>query len=163
MAADENAKRLARIGKLYDVLHELKAKEYEILDEIGHLVRGEPGMAEHLKQAIAGWEASWHTRYRSRYVWNRTIEIPQVKRLIKQLGVEELVARSVNYVANDDPYYLRARHGFGLFASQVNRFASASSSDESTFELTPPADCRHTPPCKSEQEHTRKRSSELRA
>jgi hypothetical protein len=87
-----------------------------------------------------------------------------MKRLVRMIGVDELKARFVRYVKNDDPFYVKARHPFGLFVSSVNTHAAqGQAAEDLELSAAAPADCRHSPPCRSDVEHTRRRQQDLRA
>lgn len=163
--AEPEKKIIDKCKRLYETLRETQAKSYAIVDELGALLHGGAGIGEKLKRCEAAWERAWESRYpNGRYVWMFTKDRPQMKRLLGSLDEADLEQRMIAYVRDDDPYLVRARHSFGLFVSQVNRYATAghaSTQDDLLFE--PPADCRHTPRCKSEQDHTRQRAADLRA
>jgi hypothetical protein len=126
--ADAEKQTLTKIAKLMERLRELQAQEYELTDEIRRLAGGGAGIGPDLKRAMAAFDASWCARYApglvGRYIWQGVRDVPAVKRLIKAIGVEELETRMARYVVDDDPFYVKARHPFGLFVANVNRFAA---------------------------------------
>ena len=142
---------------------ELHAKQADLLAEMDALLGGGAGIGADLKRLLAAYDAAWCCRYAPGhlvgYVWNGAKDTGPAKRLIKQLGVEELEARITRYLVDSDPFYTRYRHPFGTFVSMVNRFTAPS--EAPGFELV--ADCQHNPPCASDVAHTRKRAAELRA
>lgn len=167
MAEDKvNAAAVAKLVKVLGVGRELHGKLGEILDELDALLGGKPGIAAALKEFEGIYDALWCERYakgeHGRYVWRYVQDRPHTKRLLKTLGLEELSRRADVYLRSNDPFYLKARHPFGLFVSSINSHAAPSSTPD--LELSaPPADCRHVPLCASDQEHTRRRSAEMRA
>ncbi|MHB1260375.1 MAG: hypothetical protein ACYC2H_01530 [Thermoplasmatota archaeon] len=152
---DNDTKTLKRIAKLFETLVEVETKAAEVRDEIGKLLRGEPAMGDLLKEALAYFATSWEIRYRSKYAWRNTIDVPQMKRLLKLLGLAELKTRVSSYLASNDDFFKRARHSFGMFVSTVNQHAGQGVDADDELELAAaPADCRHKPSCRTDIEHT---------
>jgi hypothetical protein len=161
--ADAEKKTLEKLKRLYDTLRELQAKSSDVTEEIGRLLNGEAGIGDGLKGLEQALSATWAARHKTPYIWQYVKDRPNLKRLWKLLGgPAPITARWLNYVRDDDPYLVKARHPFALFVANVNRYADSGESSELEL-VEAPADCRHTPPCHSDQEHTRKRSAELRA
>lgn len=163
MATEDNAKRLARLGKLMETLRELQAKTYEVAEEMNKILHGEAAMGDVLKQVEKAFSEEWKARYGTPYVWQYVKDRPHWKRLLKNAGSDEVLQRIATYFADGDDYIRRARHPFGLFVSKFNTLARQA--DESTLELSAPvlSDCRHQPPCISDQEHTRRKQQDVRA
>lgn len=163
--ADADKTRLARIGKLVEVLRDLQAKTYEVTEEMQRLLAGEAGIGDRLKQVETAWRAAWSSRYHGDYVFTFAKDRPQIKRLLKTFTAEDLQVRMLNYIRNDDRYFVERRHPFGLFVSTINQHAPAGDPDfglEAADEFRP-IGCKHEPPCRNDQQHTQKRMSELRA
>lgn len=158
--ADAEKETIRKLGKLVEAFRENQAKGYELLEEMQRLVAGGPGTAALLKRVEGAFERAWATRYPGRYIWNYKIDRPAIKRLLAKLTPEEIESRMPNYIANGDAFYLQNRHEFRLFASQINRFADPSQVSELELEGAAPADCKHTPRCKTDVEHTRRRRQE---
>jgi len=78
-----------------------------------------------------------------------------MKRLLKMLEVEEIEGRMWRYLQNNDPFFAKNRHTFGLFVASVNQFAQAAS------DVEVPVGCFHVPPCKDDVEHTRRRQRDV--
>lgn len=114
-----------KVRNLITRFRELHDQQQAILEELDTLLAGGPGIGEVLKRIQAHYSDAWRVRYRSPYSFQFQKDVPHMKRLIKQLGVEELEMRIVSYLRNGDPYYVRARHPFGLFVSTINQHASA--------------------------------------
>lgn len=155
--------------KLLGVVKEEYGKLGELLQEIDDLLGGGAGSAARLKMAEIGFDVAWCSRYapgqENKYVWNYGRDRVQMKRLIKMLGVEELVTRFGRFVVSDDPFYVRNRHAFGVFVANVNGFTEDRVAP-AEFELggaPTVADCRHTPRCRDDQTHTALKGKELRA
>lgn len=155
----------AKLLKLTEALRVRQTECVDLADEITRLLHGEAGIGEKLKAVEVAFALAWSERYApgnpNAYQWQYAQDRSQLKRLLKSLAVEELTRRLHEYIRDSDPFYLKARHPFRLFVSGINRYAPASTSD---LELeAPPADCRHTPKCSTDEHCTRKRSAEMRA
>ena len=152
---------LKKIEGLLGLLVERHQQCAALIEEIVDLLGGGAGMAALLKDFEHAFTDVWSTRYRGQtYLWRYVKDRPQIKRLLKTLGLNELTLRAARYVANEDPFLVRERHPFGLFVSGINRYAAESGHD---FDLASPAvGCTHTPRCASDVEHTKKRSAEMR-
>jgi len=153
---------IGKIAKLIELGRELQEKQAAVLDEIDAIIGGKAGIGADMKAVQAAFSAAWSHRYApgfgDSYVWNHRSDAPQVKRLIKRLGVEEIVRRAAVYIRNEDPFYVSRRHSFPLFVSSINSHA-----DNSAPVAAAPVGCKHDPPCESDAEHTRRRTSDMRA
>lgn len=153
-----------KVRTLLDAWIELSTKQEAIYDEMRRLLGGGPSIGELLKLAEGAFETLWTERYKTRYFWVYTKDRPALKRLILQIGNDELAARFRRYLSNDDPFFTKARHSFGVFVATVNQHAAMA---ESTLTLEGgsedrPVGCTHLPPCKDDVEHTRKKVQEMR-
>lgn len=159
--ADEERRRLDRIGKLYDALRETMAKAHDITEEIGKLSRGEAGIGDRLREVSDAFCDLWQGRYRSKYAWQGAKDAAAAKRLLRDFSAAEIIARASSFLRDHDAYNVTARHPFTLFAAQFNRYAAIATDDLLGSAIT--MDCRHDPPCRSDQEHTRRKIEELRS
>jgi len=157
--ADADKATLEKVKKLYEALRENQAKGYELLEEIGRVLGGEPGIGALLKEAERAFETGWRSRYPGGYIWRYTSDRPQMKRLLKVLTVEEIAARSVRFITNDDPFFVKGRHSFGMFVATINQHTAAADFNQ----VLPPTDCKHRPHCKTEADCTRRGAADLRA
>lgn len=162
LVRSDEKKQLEKARKLYDALRENQAKGYALLDELGAVLAGDVSIGDKLKLIEVHFAALWEGRYSGKYLWAYVKDKPQAKRLLASMAVEEIQSRMNAYIRDDDQYLTRARHPFGLFVSQVNRYAGVGQATTQDFDLEAPADCGHTPRCKSDQEHTRRRAEDLR-
>lgn len=169
MAAEKGeAVDKAKLKTLIGVAKELHYKQEQILQELDDLIGGAAGIAALIRRFEAAFDEAWGRRYagnvRGRYIWRKTQDVPNIKRLVKALGIEDLEARAANYLRNDDPFITKNRHPFGLFVSGINSYANEGTAqpDDLSLDAEAPVDCRHTPRCKSEHEHTNKRIAEGR-
>ena len=160
--ADAEKKTLERIGKLHAKLRELQAQSFEVTEEIGRLLAGDIGIGDILKGLERDLSARWSTRYRTDYIWQYIKDRPNMKRLLKTLSPEEIRIRWAAYLRDDEDYVVKARHPFALFCSSINRYAEQGHATTLEDIFQAPLDCRHTPTCKTDQEHTRRRMSDMR-
>ena len=160
---------LSKIVKLIAVLREHQTACRDVTDEIEKLLNGEPGVGALLKRLQQKFENLWCLRYApvqsgpgaaSGYVWSYAKDVPHLKRLLKTLDVDEIEMRMQNYLWNDDAFYIKARHNFGVFVASINSHATKAPPLERLEELQP-AWCRHEPRCRSDQDCTRRRAKEL--
>jgi hypothetical protein len=151
----------AKVVKLLDAANDLQEKLSAIYTEIGLLLTGGDGMGVKLRSWEQAWDVLWCARYapgeEHRYVWQYARDRAQSKRLLRTLPLEELEARARRFLGDDDPFYVRARHSFSVFVASINAHAAPSAAPSQA-----PADCHHTPRCRSDQQHTARRQRELR-
>jgi len=157
--ADAHKATLDKLAKLFEVLREHQAKTYELTEEIQRLLAGEEGIGEKLKRLETFFSQRWQARYRTPYVWAFARDVPQLKRLLKMLPIAEIELRIARYLFNDDPYYVKVKHNFGIFVSSINEHAADALPIVDAGHVR---DCKHVPACTSDQEHTKKRSAEMR-
>lgn len=152
---------------------EYREKEDALDGEIERLLQGGAGIGSLLKRFQQHFDRAWGVRYAGgetgKYVWTFAKDVPQQKRLIGKIGIEEMERRVMVYLMDADEYYVRARHPFGLFVTNVNRFAERAGEHSDSFALSAPTsgDCaregKHKPPCKDDQEHTRRKMADIRS
>lgn len=119
--ADEAKATLGKLKTLQAKLLEVQEQERAIVEEMGNLLAGGPGIGEILKRLESHFSECWKVRYRGAYAFNFAKDVPQLKRLIRLVGVEELERRMLRYLKNDEAFFLKARHSFGAFVSSVNQ------------------------------------------
>ena len=155
-------KRLERMGRLIEASMELLAKQHDLFDEMQKLVKGEPTIGVLMREVTDAWDAAWTARYRTKYHWSGVKEMPHVKRLTRGLGAEELKSRLLRFLKDDDAFYVQSRHPFTLFASNVNRY-TAEAPEPLTLDAPVIPGCKHTPPCTTDQQHTKRVTADRRA
>jgi hypothetical protein len=159
---------LARVQKVLEVSRDLNSKQTDLLEELDNLLGGRASIGDKLKALEAAFDAAWCERYApgttGRYVWNYAQDRSNSKRLLKSIEVEDLAARALRFVRSDDPFFVKARHGFSLFVRTVNQWAPEAAAPED-LELDSPTvgDCKHTPRCKDDATHTRRKVADMRA
>lgn len=168
MAEAGKGATVAKAVKLLELAYQKFSEGDELLAEARALLEGQPGIGDKLKAVERAFDAAWCARYapgqHGRYVWQYVKDRPQMKRLLKSLTVEQLEERMLNYIRDEDAFYIKARHSFGLFVSSINRWASEGDAP-AEMQLEPgarPFACVHVPACKSDAEHTARRNRELR-
>jgi hypothetical protein len=145
--------------KLEIKLAELEACIGECLErlvEVKHLALQE----NPTRDLIARWCEAWKKRYRDDYVVEKQ-DAGQLKRLGNTLGHEELGNRLRRYVNDVNPWLMKQRHPLSVFYKQVNAYGS--SSEDLAGDDAAPVGCSHSPACKSDQEHTKRKMQEARA
>lgn len=157
----ELQRRLDRASKLLEKARELHAAQFDVLEEARKILAGEQAIGDQLRALSDYYVAAWENRYGSRYAWQGVKDSSQAKRLLKLFTLEDLEARILRWMKDNEAFYTRARHPFALFASNVNRYAPEPAGE---LDLEAPAvDCHHIPRCSSDQVHTRKQLEERRA
>lgn len=89
-----------------------------------------------------------------------------MKKLIKELGQAEVIRRMPRYFSNGDPFYTKNRHPLHSFCRDISKFGAGRRLEESATDDRDdddaPADCKHSPTCKTDAACTRLKSQELR-
>lgn len=155
---DEQAaqKKLASLKPLLEKFRQQQAAGYETLEEILQLVNSSVSLADQMKAIELAFATLWGARYGNTfYAWNMKDRV-QTKRLLKILGQQELERRIPVYVRNNDLFFTRARHSYGVFVATINQHATEAPTAE--FALTDgdaPIGCQHQPPCLNDVAHTK--------
>ena len=161
--ADKEQVTLSKIAKLVAAQNELLDKFAAISDELDALLTGKAGIGATLTQLESYYSTVWESRYTGDYVWNFAKDRAHLKRLLRTLSVEQIQVRMLNYMKNDDPFYVNKRHPFGVFVAAVNSFAALGKPIDG-FDLGDAVgDCRHKPRCGNDAQHTRRKREELAA
>src|SRR3990167_2997189 len=161
-----NLKKVEGLLVLHKDGHE---KQAALIEEINALLGGGAGIAAQMKEFEQAFDLVWCQRYargeKGHYIWRFAQDRSQIKKLLKTLGLEEMKLRAARYIADDDPYRVRARHPFGLFVSNINSYTreAAAPADFSLADSSPAVGCTHVPRCADDVIHTRKRTTEMRA
>ena len=153
---------MTALKTLLEAAVKLADQQAQLLEEMQAIIAGKRGMGARMRLLSDGYLAAWAKRYGGKYVWQRTEDSAAAKRLLQHLEPEELVKRAARYLRSPNPFYADQRHPFRLFARDVNAFADDLQIPFEDNGATV-ADCKHTPPCRSDQEHTRKRAADMRA
>lgn len=164
MTAAEITRQREKLAKCLTVARDLTGKFEQLIDEMDALLGGKAGIGETLRQMEAAFDAAWSTRYSAgesgRYVWSYVKDRAQMKRLIREVGIEDLPRRFIAYISDEDKFLTAQRHPFGLLTHNVNKYARSTGH---AFELASEATgCTHTPKCSSEQACTKRGMREMR-
>lgn len=141
----------AYLTKLHNAISAVKAEHVRLgerLLDLEKLATHEPTAGQQMKRLIDSWFTRWGAQYRERYVPTEK-DRGNFKRLLKDLTADEIDARMVRYLADQDPFLAMQKHPLNIFFSQINRFGQAA-----TIEPRP-VGCSHDPACTSEAAHTR--------
>lgn len=169
--ADETSKpkltaaSVATLVKLLETAKELHERQAAILEELDAILGGRAGTAAKLKLLEKGFDELWSARYArgasGHYVWSHAKDRANMKTLLRKMDVDEILARAARYLRSEDGFHARNRHSWGLFVSSINQW-TAHAPANGELELEPVADCKHVPPCQSDQEHTRRTLTDMR-
>lgn len=147
---------------------ELLAKVSEHLDWLEQFASSEAASRGHaIKAFMTAFDKLWEARYKTKYVRLKKGEgardAKDSKTLLAEIERADLWRRLNVFIQSNEPYYIEQRHAFWLFARDINKFGAAPSTASSTTARTSAVqDCRHTPRCASDVEHTRRRSEDMR-
>lgn len=162
MSPDADLKR--KIVPLIEVARDLHEKLAAIIQEVDDILDGKASIGAKMKEVESAWRTAWSSRYQGEYVFDYAKDRPHMKRLLTKgrFTPADLQARMVGYITDSEKFYVERKHPFGLFVSSVNRWAPVNGTHRDEEEAKP-VGCQHTPPCRSDQEHTRRRHAEMRA
>lgn len=160
MPLSESDRKVERLSKLVEAGVELVAKMHDVLVEMQKIAGGQVATGDTLKALEGEFSHAWQKWYGSPYVWNFAKDRAQWKRLLKMATPDDIGRRVQGYFADADAFLRKAKHPFGLFVSRFNHYADPVRSE---FHLDAPTGCIHTPPCTSDQEHTKRRTHDMRA
>lgn len=162
-----DAEQRAALVRIKDC-RELLKKVGEHLDWLEKFASSEAASQGHaIKAYLTAFDKLWEARYKTKYVrlekGEGARDAKAAKKLLAELERADLWQRTQKFIASSEPYYVEQRHPFWLFARDVNKFGAAPPPSSSTTTHTPAVqDCRHTPRCASDVEHTRRRSEDMR-
>lgn len=151
--ADINVSAMQKIIALLKTRHD---EDGALIAELERLAGGGPGIGEILKECYDRWLELWP---HGTYVFVFTKDAPQMKRLVRELGKQDVLERMFRYLTCREPFYADKKHPFPMFVATINKWGSIPG--EIVFQAAP-IGCRHTPPCHSDVEHTRLKQQELR-
>ena len=151
-------------AKTADLLRHIRATQAKFNEQIDALeaeLNQEATPGQQAKQALAAFGRLWQARYQAKYTFNRKVDPAHLKRLVRELGLDDLKVRITAYLQDADPFIVKNRHPLNLFVSRVNVYAPRQvTSTLLSREDALPVGCQHRPPCLSDQDHTRRRLRE---
>lgn len=155
MATKAKTLNVAAIQKIFALLKQRHDEDGALLEELERLIAGGKGIGEIMKECYATWNEFWSVQHGGAYAFVFHEDAPQMKRLVRTLGQEELTARMFHFISDRNEWLVKHKHPFKVFVKQNNSYASATAARAD--DDAPPVDCKHTPPCRSDQEHTKKK------
>lgn len=160
MATDKRKQVEGIIARMRKSAEELTVQA----NDLEALLNGEDTTGQQIAGLFKSWGDIWGTRYKVAFVFMARAKCSAgFKRLLTAgMTVKDVEARMLAYVGSHERFYVDARHSLDLFFKCVNKFGATAAGDELAL-TAPVADCTHKPRCKSDQEHTRRRSQEMRA
>jgi hypothetical protein len=152
-AKDATAARLKRIEALVDEMESHLAKAHDVLIDIRRTMAGENPVGE----AIGAWRAAWAARYHTDYT-TTVADGSHFKRLLRTIDLQDLKVRMQLYMQSQEKFIVNTRHSLGLFVANINQFLAPD-----LLGAGGPPDCKHQPPCRTDAEHTQRRTREMQS
>jgi len=138
-------------------------KAGELLEDALAAAKQEPTTGNVAKDLVSRFVVLWGQRYKGQtYLPAWAKDIVQMRRVLKAATPEQIEAKMRAYLADQDSFVSNARHPLGLFVAGFNRYHVAPAGgrmaepEDDGFFGAAPADCRHTPRCATDVEHTKK-------
>lgn len=156
--ADIETQKLAKMAVLVEKFLAQQAKGYEILEEMKALLDSEPTQGQLAKRLLVYFATHWRRRFDESLVVNAPRDLAALKRLLKQLPAAEIERRMTMYLADPDDFARRNRYTLAIFVARVNHYGLAGAQADRFA----PVGCGHTPRCKDDVEHTRRRTDEAK-
>lgn len=135
----------------------------EKLEALEAVINDEKTSGQVARDLVKHFAELWKGRYERVYVVSSwPAAILAMKGVLRDLEPEDIKVRMVRFIASNEAFYVQAGHPLAMLTKCINKFSGVSR-DDASFLATPPVDCQHRPICKSEQQHTQRRSVEARA
>lgn len=131
-----------------------------LVQQLESKLEGSETLGQQMKRISDAFMLAWRRRYGRDYVFVGAKDAQAVKRLLKVLPVEQVLARIPRYITNDDPFFGKVMHSLTMFASTINQHGEEQ--PELLEGGSAPSGCKHKPPCRSDVEHTRRSIAEMR-
>lgn len=166
----DDLKLRARAEAFVVLMRKMHKRLGEELDIIEATLRAEATPGQIAKDLLDRFCLKWKERHRGEaYIvgGEGAKLIGMLKRLLTgktPLEPAEIDRRMGVYFASRDPFIVNAKYPLEMFVKGINKYSGARAIDDASF-LTapPPGDCRHSPRCRTDVEHTEKRRREMRA
>ena len=146
----------SKLQQLIDSTEALVAKLHDNLQQMKALADGE----NPVRDTIGFWVGAWKAKYGASYDLSAA-DAGNLKRLVTKKGAADTKARLARYLADGDHFLARQRHPLSIFWARANTYSAVDAQHTAVEER--PVGCRHTPGCRTDEEHTRKRTQEMRA
>ena len=168
MTKPDDSSRVGRMAKLIQSCRTQHEKIGELLEELDDLAGGGAGIGPKIKHLEDQFDRLWGARYAQgatgQYIWRYLQDRPQMKKLIRVLGVEETNRRMETYLRASEPFFVNGRHSFGIFVASINSLATRQPVTLADLDLEPgPVGCQHTPRCADDVAHTKRKVAESRS
>lgn len=124
-------------------------------------LEGSETLGQQMKRVSEAFVQAWRKRYGRDYVFVGAKDATAVKRMLKALPVEAILARIPRYISNDDPFFGKVSHSLSMFASTINQHGEEQ--PDLLDGGNAPQACKHKPACRSDVEHTRRSIQEMRS
>ncbi len=157
-----NAEEKARLERMASRLRKGAQVLEELALEVEALITDQRTPGQQANDFAKWFGEEWSKRHGQKYVDGGAKDRAQIKRLLAKLELEELKARGKRYLHTSDTFVQGAKHPLGLFVSGINKWGEDSGEPMLELEAARPADCKHEPPCSSDQEHTRRKMADMR-
>lgn len=154
--------RKARLERMATRLRKGAQVLEELALEVETLISEERTPGQQANDLVKWFGEQWAKRHGGAYVDGGAKDRVQVKRLLAKLSADEVQTRARRYFATDDPFVINARHPIGLFVTGINKWGEDAEHVELPLDVAAPRGCRHTPPCASDQAHTRRTMADMR-
>lgn len=133
------------------------------IDALTALLAQEPTVGQNAKKILDFYAGKWGLRHEgAKFIPNGAKDMNLLKRLQKDLEPGEICRRMLRYLASQDKFIVEAKHPIGLFVANVNKYALTQAEDDASFLRVQVVDCQHTPRCRSDQEHTKRKMADVR-
>jgi hypothetical protein len=149
-------RRLRRAEAILVELAQTHAKMHDQMLDLRRVLAGE----NPVRAALEIWAAHWQERWGAAYTFNRQVDPAAVKRLLTKIRPADLHERMARYMRDADPFIVRNKHPLNIFIGHVNTYAATTNNEIET--ASGAVDCRHLPPCRNDQEHTRRKLADAR-
>lgn len=104
-----------KVISLVEHICELREQESALIQEVMTILAGGEPLGMRLKKLKAQWCDLWQERHKEKCAFDHVSHTGGLKKKLLTYGDDVVRAKMVSYLASDDPYYVRARHPFGLF------------------------------------------------
>lgn len=128
MAADPRAKFAKLITALDALDADYAEKRQALMAEIHAIINGDEGVGAKLARLKAHWCSVWTETHHEKCDFDHRKDTGFLKtKLLAGFTEDEIACKMQSYVTSTDPYYVKARHPFGLFRTNFNSWRGVAS------------------------------------
>lgn len=120
--SNDRAKVIALVDKLRELDDDYCEKRAALMTELSAVLGGGEGIGDRLKRVKGEIGAIWQGRHKEVFAFDHVKHTAWLKKKILEHGEAVVIAKWHSYVANDEGYYVRARHSFALFMPGWNNW-----------------------------------------